>query len=307
MRLEDQSKEELIKYITDSLRPEAQSLRGSLERYESAFGGVSEQVANGFLSVVKSYGTDKDQAATMMRRLASTISPEKKNNQEVTNTMTLTPEEQAQLAALQAKAGAATAAPAVPAQLPGTPPDWAAALMATVGELAAKVEGVNTSVTGQAEAAQQQRMDQLRREGLALGYKEGTPEWNMLWDIAATDTAAGDPAKAHELMTAMGKAPTVEAAAAGAAQVVAEGAEQTPEQILHGLVAANTAPTPAQQVAPVQQPVQAFPPQPAAGGVAPQAAAPAAAPDLTNKSARDAAARQYLSGMKGATDGVTPS
>lgn len=191
--LEEQSAEELIKYITGSLRPENGALRKDLEEYEAVFGGMQAEHRGGFLRMLRVYNQDPKQGANLMRQFADIVNPLEEENP----SMELSPEQIAQLLAQQAPAQ--PTAPAVSPEI--------AALTELVGTLTNEIKEMKEAQAKGIEATEQARLDALANQARQLGYQPGTPQWTQLWDFANTDTANGDVTKAHELMSQLNLAP----------------------------------------------------------------------------------------------------
>ncbi len=185
------------------------------------------------------------------------------------------------------------------------PPAWAQQLIADLAALKIEVEKTQGGVQAQADAAQQANIQRMASEARALGYTAGTPEWNLLWDMADTDAAGGDAARAHEMLKAMGKAPVAQESDP---QPSAEGQPaaappQSPSQMLTDLYNQSLGkPAPANIPQPEAAPA-GFPPA-LQGGV--PGTPPADEVDFTDKAARDNAAIAYLQSMSQAQDGAQP-
>lgn len=182
--LEEQSREELLAYIKNVLRPENKELRQSNDTYAAAFEQFGPAEQRALLTMIGNLGDDPALGARQFMDFGRTIlgvddGPDLTHNEQQETTVTDQSNEEA--------------------------PAWAQALVERLDRL----EQAQGSIAEREEEAQ---IRALKQKATDLGYQEGTSEWARFFQIAGS-LAGGDLDEAHQLYGRLYGTPEPEAGA----------------------------------------------------------------------------------------------
>ena len=176
--LQERSQAELIHEIQD-LRSENKSRRLAMSRYEETFGKFPEDLQAGLLQVLGVFGDDRTAGAELLRDLSNSVlgSPTNEPPSEEDNTMTDIPPK--------------------PAGAGGD--DKLDQILELLQKQEDRIAAIETSQTSFTESQQQAEVNDAIAYLETLGYKQGTPEWDNIVDLAQMAPINGDLDKAHKL------------------------------------------------------------------------------------------------------------